>query len=128
MMTSGATSRTRYQMPAGKRRAVVRSPERSLSPVGGRRVPLVDDAMVDPVRRLSAAELLLELFPDIGALGVGRGVLRAFEEGEGRFRREDGRVGQDRRIDERLGLVVRRPVVVVVGLLSQDLGVVDEVQ
>ena len=41
MMTSGATSRTKYQRPAGKRRSVVRSPERSLSPVGRGFTPLV---------------------------------------------------------------------------------------
>ena len=54
--------------------------------------------------------------------GVARRVLGALEVGDDLVRREDRRVGQDRRVDELLGGVVRRRVQVEVRLLGLDLG------
>src|SRR5262245_31783195 len=133
-ITSGSTSMIRYQAPAGSRSPNVSRRLRTRLAAGSGCWGGVAIAAISPrpssTRTSSrlAADLRLELLPDVVALGAARGVLLALELRHGLVGREDRRVGEDLGLDERLGRVVGGRVQVVVRLLALDLRPLDEVQ
>src|SRR3990170_3141344 len=108
-ITSGTTSRSRYQTLIGRSSAPVRRADFARPPVSLRAVVRAD--IPGPVPG-SAADLGCELRPDVGSLLDARVVQARFEARDHVIGREDSRIVQDLRGNELLGLVIRGGVVV----------------